>query len=892
MTTISRRNILELIGNHRGKYHSCILTCYNFDFSFFEEQVLTKLRAANIKNINVFADGHFLEEAQELTTGKEFYFNKTYNFLPVYEKGVFHPKILFLTGLKHGLLIIGSGNITSSGLSTNDEIWGAFHLDSPENDNAPLFKAVWDYLQKYTSIDYGFLKQKIDWIMKYSPWLESLPSGIDFIQLQTLNQSVCLVTNTENQSIYQQIIELIPKDNLQGITVISPYFDKSGQFLQQLFKDYQPQQMNCIVDTTSGILPKDLDLKYQHLISFFDWSECVDNYTEIVNRLHAKLIHFKYTDGKEYMLLGSANASMAAMGGLSQLADNAEAGLIVMRNQQSDWLNELEIKLPKNKININNFKGDNGLLPSSIIRNSYKNKIVYAELKGLDLTCYLKDPSVDDVWLVNLARSGEILEKIVAQSVDNRIICHLSDSEYAFKVYMENSDSERCSNYCIIHRYEALLRCNPDPTHEKLDSLLEGEFPDDEGFTTLLEYVDYDWADDEANNIDTISRKNFKTSVKNEHKTQENEYQRLTSEEFNKISEDVLAHQSGLLTNSNIKIADFLSIVISGESQKTSDFSESDEQKLLEDEEQKGEGEEIKSRGVKRVNAKKEKKAIIRYFKKLETIYSSKLDSFFETKALTETPNELITIKSLSKILIALQILSIYQGKKFSQLQDDNGSTLLEEYYVNFGKVSSSVDTVKGFLISVLGKFLLLATGGFKKYDYEILNQKVKTYRLQLFEKTLLICLNTDWRNEDEKKYLQLLLLNLHYFVLPVDAIDEAYFNQLKSKTLLFRKNAKYVSALFSENLSDYENILLPKFNKWYHVFSNEGERKQYLIKETHQLFPETIIFSSKIGFNYVIKVTRGDIPELDLLRDGYPMQVNNHILLNVSYGQKCIVFP
>ncbi len=127
MATIDRRNIIELIGKHRGKYHSCILTCYNFDFSFFEERVLPILRTANIKNVNVFADGNYLEQAQEMTTGKEFKFNKTYNFFPVYEQGVFHPKIMLLTGLKHGLLIIGSGNITSSGLSTNDEIWGAFH---------------------------------------------------------------------------------------------------------------------------------------------------------------------------------------------------------------------------------------------------------------------------------------------------------------------------------------------------------------------------------------------------------------------------------------------------------------------------------------------------------------------------------------------------------------------------------------------------------------------------------------------------------------------------------------------------------------------------------------------------------------------------------------------
>ena len=140
---IKRRNILELIGKHRGKYHSCVLTCYSFDFSFFEERVLPTLRLANIKNVNVLADGHYLEMAQEATTGREFKHNKTYNFHPIYETGVFHPKIILLTGVRHGLLIIGSGNITSSGLSTNDEIWGAFHLDNICNENAPLFGAAW-----------------------------------------------------------------------------------------------------------------------------------------------------------------------------------------------------------------------------------------------------------------------------------------------------------------------------------------------------------------------------------------------------------------------------------------------------------------------------------------------------------------------------------------------------------------------------------------------------------------------------------------------------------------------------------------------------------------------------------------------------------------------------
>jgi hypothetical protein len=891
MTPISRRNILELIGNHRGKYHSCILTCYNFDFSFFEEQVLPKLRTANIKNINVFADGHILEQAQELTTGREFYYNKAYNFLPVYEKGVFHPKILLLTGLKHGLLIIGSGNITSSGLSTNDEIWGAFHLDNIENENASIFKSVWDYLQKYASINYGFLQQKIDWIRKYSPWLETLLSEKGPVNLPSINQKVHFVANLDNLSIYKQLIKLVPKENLKSITVISPYYDKSGQFIQQLYDDFQPSEMNCIIDSQYGVLPTELDMNYKQIISFFNWGDCLEKYEDSVNRLHAKIIHFVYSNESEYMLLGSANASMAAMGGYRKLAKNAEASLLVFRNQKSNWLEDLKINLPDKKLDISSFNQVNGFSDSSSTRNNYRNRILYAELKGYDLTCYLKESNTDDVWIVVIARSGEVQKKILANPNDNKITCRLAELENVFKLFLEDTNGKRCSNYIIIHRFEALLRCNPDPTQEKLDTLLENDFPDDEGFTSLLEYVDYDWADDESNSNNTLKHKIVRASTNSEYPNQENKYERLNAEEFNKISEEVIAHQSGLFTNANVKIADFLNVVISGEVQKSSDFSESDEQKIFEDADQIGEGEEIKSHVVKKINANKEKRAILLYYQKLEKIYTDKLDNFFTSKALTENPKELITIKTLSKALIALQILSIYHGKKFCQISEADESHLIEEYYINFGKITDGNDTVKGFLMNVLGKFLLLATGGFKNYEYGILNQKLKSYRIQLFEKALFLCLNNDWRNEEEKNYLKLLLLNLHYFVLPCDIIGENYFTQLKANVAIFRKKSKFVSSAFADNLMTYENNFLPGFLQWYNLFSNKIKRNQYLVKSTNDLMQETIIFSSRIGFNKVLKITKGIFPSLDLIRDGYPSNGVDYELFNFSYGLNCIVY-
>ena len=53
---LERLNILELFGADKNKYHSCIITCYSFDFLFFEQRVLPALRRAGMININVFVD--------------------------------------------------------------------------------------------------------------------------------------------------------------------------------------------------------------------------------------------------------------------------------------------------------------------------------------------------------------------------------------------------------------------------------------------------------------------------------------------------------------------------------------------------------------------------------------------------------------------------------------------------------------------------------------------------------------------------------------------------------------------------------------------------------------------------------------------------------------------
>ena len=156
---IERYNVLELLGADKNKYHSCIITCFSFDFLFFEQRVLPKLRHAGIININLFVDARMFQQQLAALEGNHRN-NKSYSIVPIELNGAFHPKIIMAFGKSNGFLAIGSGNLTNSGLSSNDEVWGAFHTYKTESKATPLFKTVYNYLNQLDTFCYGINKTK------------------------------------------------------------------------------------------------------------------------------------------------------------------------------------------------------------------------------------------------------------------------------------------------------------------------------------------------------------------------------------------------------------------------------------------------------------------------------------------------------------------------------------------------------------------------------------------------------------------------------------------------------------------------------------------------------------------------------------------------------------
>lgn len=620
MEFIERQNVLDLIGRDSRRYHSCIITCFSFDFTYFEERVLPVFRASNIRNVNVFVDGSSLETSQEMLTGKEFSFQKNYSLIPVYNgKGVFHPKIIFLAGYHEGLLIIGSGNITSSGLNNNDEIWGAFHFKDNSEKNAEIFYEAWEYLKTYFPLALGVGSEKLNWFTNNSPWISTLGNLI-------YNESKNPILYTK--SFYKNILKEVPKEDLHEITIISPYFDKEGKVIQNLQKDFKPQKINVLIDE-SGILPTEFPFEKYDNVEFYHWKDAKNDFNENFNRLHAKLVHFQYSD-KEFLLFGSTNASISALGDENKDGINSEASLLINREKSDEnWLKQLQIKIPKKAIQfdvIKSFKKNNYTTENKI---KLQNAILYAENQSNRVVVYTKYPLSENDTIATFDKFGIKTKSYEYLEVNEKTYAFNSQDDEIFKLAIEKN-GERISNFSLIHNALNLIKTNPNQINAELEALLNSDFSENNGLTDLLRYVETDWADETNLQIKTNFSSTSKIGITNTKEEVEKNYEILEYEEFNQKDLASFYKKFAILQNPNLKITDFFNALAKG-LDSNSQFLESEELKLVinDEAENGGEGNDLEKRDIDELFALKEINAINNFLTKVYKFLLIKTGQFF-----------------------------------------------------------------------------------------------------------------------------------------------------------------------------------------------------------------------------------------------------------------------
>lgn len=850
MELIDRQNVLDLIGKDSRRYHSCIITCYSFDFSFFEERVLPVFRTANIRNVNVFADGKCLENSQELTTGKEFSFQKNYSLISIYnDQGVFHPKILFLVGELDSLLIIGSGNITSSGLHHNDEIWAAFHYKDGKEKNSSIINEAWLYLNSLFKFAKGISVEKLKWISSNANWLDDLK-----LISKNTNPDVRLITN----NFYNTILDELPKKELKKITIVSPYYDQKGKLIENLYNDLEPERMKVLIEENSGILPYDFPFHNYLNIDFYSWKNSKLDFDDSLQKLHAKLIHFEYSD-EEFLFFGSANATISGLGSREINAVNMEASIMISRDiiDNNNWIRQLGIVISDEQVDIKALRSQK---PLKELNNYSKNlliRLLYAEQHPDKVLVTATTLISTNYKIVFLNRDEIIIDEFNVEKESEEINISFQDQE-VFKIYVKYNN-ERISNCVLVHNVINLLKTNPNQLSSELEQLLNTESIDGDGLESLLRYTDTDWADEIAFKSKASSNFSYGFPVREQKETEKNDLKKLEYHDFNNSSVSTDYDKYTSSQNPNIRIADFF-ISLSRGLAVENNYDESEELRLVIDDSESdgGNGKVAVRNFVDNAIQKKKQKAIFNYLIKIERFLLSKANSFINSDRgfndLTMLPIDYLNITIFSKYVIAIKILLKYQRDKI--LNEDN---LIEKTFINPGNLNA-ITSLKGFLLKILGLNFLSFSKGFTIYENEYLNKKYEQYKCEFLEGIVQLIISMNWTRK-EKTLLPLMILNLmKYF-------GSDAFNKYKKE---FEK----------ENLA-FLNVLIDDFKEWNVIFMKLERRKKYLIVPVSRQILGKIIYNSNVGFGFLKAITENGFITLECQAGIFTLPI----------GKSCVVF-
>lgn len=349
MLTIEE-NVFDLLGKGCTVYHSAIITSFTFDPYYFSNYYMPQMRSRGIRNVVVLIDSTQYDAILEDT---EAFKNYRHDFALIRVKnrsnGVFHPKVSLFLGDKQALALVGSGNLTYSGMSHNKELWGAFCADNKEAEEAFIIKNIWDYLSRIIRSSFSEIAiQQLEWCKIYSAAIR------DFESIESPQQSEFkFIATTSEESIFDKIKKIV-HGKVNTIKIIAPFYDMEGSLISTLRSTFNPQKIKCAIDESYGYIPN--KIKDVGNIDFFNWHEIFgsENQFELSQKLHAKAIQFETSEGT-FLVFGSANATCSAFG-LNTHCFNDEANIII-HSHKEDFFKKLGIDFNKQRVkNINDFQ--------------------------------------------------------------------------------------------------------------------------------------------------------------------------------------------------------------------------------------------------------------------------------------------------------------------------------------------------------------------------------------------------------------------------------------------------------------------------------------------------------------------------------------------------------
>ena len=329
MAEISLHEVLK-----EGGFEASLITTFNAYLPFYEEIVLSRLRAAGCRHNVVLMDAAQCHVAYANDETRPRYAGREYTLLPMRSRGAFHPKIFLLVGRRKAAIFVGSHNLTLSGFGYNRELSTCFEFkpgtDDIGNDIARhAWRAIETWLAAQGDVLPEPLREAVRAVSNFGAWLRA--------QAGAPGEVTFLAQTPSSKGIWGQLQPRLP-ERVKRIIVVGPFFDSDLALLSQFRQAWPRAPILVGVDPATAVLPDRSDAKKK-----FDFR----NAAKLGKRggyLHAKCVFFDTGGGRDMLVVGSANPSAPAWLGTGKFG-NDEAVIVRYGRAAGDTAEQLG--LPK-----------------------------------------------------------------------------------------------------------------------------------------------------------------------------------------------------------------------------------------------------------------------------------------------------------------------------------------------------------------------------------------------------------------------------------------------------------------------------------------------------------------------------------------------------------------
>ena len=287
---------------------NCVALTYNLDLPFFEYMLFEPLYNRGCRNVTVLCDPRQHEIALGDIPALK-HLGQRYLCLPItIAQTAFHPKLVLLTSDEEGLLLVGSGNVSRSGLTHNHEVWTSFRYTSSAPDEPARAACRWafDYVSRIEELEQNpMLRERLAQLWRTTRWLRQEPAqsegSYDYWLLHNLDRP-----------IFDQMYELWAIHDgttVEEALLVSPYFDRRALVFEALLQRLQPRNISLITEHAApGLDPAAV----RRLLDDAGVAWSAKQPEPGPRRLHAKVLTLR-TETGGWLLTGSPNFSSPAM---------------------------------------------------------------------------------------------------------------------------------------------------------------------------------------------------------------------------------------------------------------------------------------------------------------------------------------------------------------------------------------------------------------------------------------------------------------------------------------------------------------------------------------------------------------------------------------------------